>query len=108
MAAINGMAEFDQMVSNNKIVLVDFFATWCGPCQMMAPVVEEIEDEYKDSKDVKIVTVDIDANPDIASKFDVMSVPTFMIFKDGKTEFSLPGAMPKEALLSKIKEISQS
>lgn len=72
----------EQVIKNSKPVLVDFWATWCGPCQMAAPVLEELSDEYKDK--VLIMKLDVDANPINSQKFGVMSIPTTILFKDGK------------------------
>ena len=90
---------FEAVISGNKPVLVDFFATWCGPCQMMLPIIEEIADE---AKDFGVVKLDIDESPEIAAKYNVMSVPTFIIFKDGKDIERMMGAMPKDLILEKI------
>lgn len=75
---------FKQEVEDNPgIVLVDFFAPWCGPCQMTAPIIEEMISDNKDQK-VKIGKLNIDENQDIAAKYNVMSIPTFLLFKNGK------------------------
>lgn len=107
MSEITSQADFDKITSENKVVLVDFFATWCGPCQMMTPVIEEIREKAEEKKDFAVITVDIDAHPDIAAKHNVMSVPTFMFFQDGKDVDTIVGAAPKEALLSKITQLSK-
>lgn len=82
-------------------VLVDFFATWCGPCQMMAPIIEEMINEYKDKK-VKIGKLNIDENQEIAVKYNVMSIPTFLIFKNGKAVDRKTGYCTKEELAQLI------
>jgi thioredoxin 1 len=84
MAATNITdANFDEQVIKNKIpVLVDFWATWCGPCQMAAPVLEELSEVYKDK--VLVMKLDVDANPSMSQKFNVMSIPTTILFKEGK------------------------
>lgn len=87
-----------KVLDADKPVLVDFFATWCGPCKMMAPVVDEVADEVADRADV--YKIDIDANPDIAQKYGVMSIPTFIAFKGGQPAAKQLGAMPKERLLA--------
>lgn len=90
---------FDKAISGDKPVLVDFFAAWCGPCQIMHPIVEEIE---KEAKDFSVVKVDLDQSPEIAAKNNVMSVPTFIIFKNGKEAERIVGAVPKELLVKKV------
>lgn len=92
---------FDKIIGGNKSVLVDFFATWCGPCQMMLPVIAEIANEY--NQDFSVATLDIDQNAEIAAKYGVMSVPSFLVFKDGKEVARMMGAMPKEMLVEKVK-----
>lgn len=95
---------FELVTGSDKPVLVDFYATWCGPCQMMLPVIKEIATEEK-NKTFIVAILDLDANAEIAAKYDVMSVPTFIIFKDGKEQARMLGAMPKDAILTKIKEV---
>lgn len=88
---------FQKEVLNSDVpVLVDMFATWCGPCQMMGPVVEEIASQY--SKTVKVGKLDIDQDSEIAARYSVMSVPTFLVFKDGEVKGKVIGAVPKEEL----------
>lgn len=78
-------------------VLVDFYADWCGPCKMLAPVLEEIEEERTD---VKIVKVNVDECPSITSKYGVMSIPTLLVFNDGTVKNQSVGFRPKSAVLS--------
>lgn len=76
---------FEQEVEKfDGLALVDFYATWCGPCQLMAPIIQELIDEYKDNAKVKIGKIDIDQNPAMTEKYEVMSVPTIILFKRGK------------------------
>ena len=97
MEIINGNeSEFNNLVSNG-IVLVDFYATWCGPCKMMAPIVEELATEL-DGK-VKVGKINVDENSDIAVEYNVMSIPTLIVFKNGKEEKRLVGVRDKEELL---------
>ena len=82
-------------LSKNKLTLVDFWATWCGPCRMMAPLVEELADEMGD---VVFAKVDVDENPDIAMDLRIASIPTLMLFKDGQAVERVIGVTPKEEL----------
>lgn len=94
--------EFEREVLNeDKLVVVDFFATWCGPCKMLAPILEEVQGELKE---VKIVKIDIDKNPNSASKYKVRSIPTIKIFKNGEEVKTNVGFVPKEALISMIEK----
>ena len=92
---------FDKEVLKSDIpVMVDFFAEWCGPCKMMGPVVEELEEEYKGK--IKIGQLNVDDNPEIAERYSVMSIPTFLIFKDGKPVETAIGSVPKSTLQEKL------
>lgn len=94
---IKDMKEFKEVIKNGN-VLVDFFATWCGPCKMLAPILEEI-DENNEVKDLIIVKVDVDEAMDIAQLYGIQSIPTLIHFKDGKAVQSSLGYMPKAQLL---------
>ena len=95
---LENAVEFEKEVSEGT-VLVDFFAEWCGPCQMLAPVLEQFDEEHV----AKIVKIDVDEIPDLARQFRVMSIPTLMVFKDGKFVKKQLGYMPLEALREFVK-----
>lgn len=92
--------KFDDYVKKG-VVLVDFFATWCGPCKMLTP---ELEGLAKDKKDIKILKIDIDKYPVVAQKHSIMSVPTLLLYKDGKIVGNTSGYMPKDILKDWINE----
>lgn len=96
MAIVHGTDQnFSQEVAEG-LVLVDFWATWCGPCKMIAPVLEELDAEMSDK--VKIVKVDVDQNQETAGNYGIMSIPTLLLLKDGETVDKVVGFRPKEAL----------
>ena len=95
---------FDLEVLQSKIpVLVDFWAQWCGPCRMVAPVVEELAEEYEGR--ISFGKVDVDQNPKIASQFGIMSIPTLILFKDGKPISNIVGFRPKDQLKQNLDEV---
>ncbi|UOR11990.1 thioredoxin [Halobacillus amylolyticus] len=96
MAIVKGTDQNFTEETNEGLVIADFWAPWCGPCKMIAPVLEEISEEQGDQ--VKIVKLDVDENQETASKFGVMSIPTLLLFKDGKVVDQVIGFQPKESL----------
>jgi thioredoxin 1 len=90
----------DDVLKSDKPVVVDFWATWCGPCKMVAPVLDEIAGENKEK--LTVAKLDIDANPATARDYQVMSIPTMIVFQDGKPVKQIVGAKPKAALLSDL------
>ena len=93
----------DEVLNSSKPVLVDFWATWCGPCKMVAPVLDEIAGEHKDQ--LTVAKLDIDANPNTARDYQVMSIPTLILFQGGKPVKQIVGAKPKAALLSDLADV---
>ncbi|MGN0526692.1 MAG: thioredoxin [Acutalibacteraceae bacterium] len=91
----------NEVLKSHIPVLIDFWATWCGPCQMMSPVVSELADEYEGK--VKVCKVNVDDEPELAATFNVMSIPMFAVIKNGQITGSTVGAMPKEELKKLLK-----
>jgi thioredoxin 1 len=92
---------FGTIIKGDKPVLVDFFATWCGPCKMMHPILEQVSKQLGDQ--VRIVKIDVDKNQQLASQLQVSSVPTLVIFKNGEIVWRQPGVQPANALSEKLK-----
>jgi len=90
----------EQVLKSDKPVLVDFWAEWCAPCRMIAPIVEELSTEYEES--LVVGKVDVDQNPQISMNYGIRSIPTLLIFKDGKAVDQIIGAVPKKALVDKL------
>ncbi len=95
MRIIEDAKEFDQLLKDEKAVFVDFYADWCGPCKMLAPVVEELSGEIPD---VTFVKVNVDDNPELAERYGVMSIPNLIGFKNGEVAAQTVGFQPKAAL----------
>ena len=94
------MTSFSDLINGEKPVLVDFSAEWCGPCKMMAPVIKQLSSEIGDS--AKVIKVDVDRNPNAATKYQIRGVPTFILFKSGKILWRQSGAVSKEVLKNAI------
>ena len=94
---------FEELVNSETPVLIDFFATWCGPCQAMSPILQELKSDLGDR--VRIVKIDVDTNADLAGHMKIMGVPTFMLFKNGRELWRQPGMVTKEALKKVIETV---
>ena len=89
-----------EVIKSDKKVIVDFWAEWCGPCRMVAPVVKDIANEYSDQ--IKVAKLNVDENQTTASRYGIMSIPTMLVMEDGKVKDKLVGYMPKNKLVNKL------
>ena len=96
------MSAFNELINGKTPVLVDFTATWCGPCKMMSPILDQVAGEMGDA--VKIIKVDVDKNPQAAAHFQVQGVPTLILFKEGKTLWRQSGVVPANQLFAIIQQ----
>lgn len=96
------MSDFNKLIQENKPTLVDFFATWCGPCRVQGPILEEVKNKVGDH--ANILKVDIDQNQELAAKFNVRSVPTLIMFKNGEAIWRAVGVHQADQLIEKIKD----
>lgn len=95
-------SSFDQLIQSDKPVLIDFYATWCGPCQMLGPILKEVKDQLGDS--VSIIKIDVDKNQELAAMQQVRGVPTMMLFQNGKQLWRQSGLVSKEEIIKNILE----
>ncbi len=103
MATVNlSLSTFEETIKNNDIVLIDFWAAWCGPCRSFAPVYEKASES---NSDIVFAKVDTEDQPELAGSFQIMSIPTLMAFRDQVLLYSQPGALPATALASLIEQI---
>ncbi|MBM9468957.1 thioredoxin [Nakamurella leprariae] len=93
----------EDVLQSDKPVIVDFWADWCGPCRMVAPVLEEIAEKHGDK--VVVAKVDVDANPETAQQYQILSIPTMLVFQGGKPVKQIVGAKPKNALLAEFADV---
>ena len=100
MAKIATNTNFDELLQEEKLVIVDFWATWCGPCRMLSPLLDEVEEEMADK--IVVVKVNVDDADEIAMRYRIMSIPTLLFFKGGQVVDKTVGAMPKSTLVDKI------
>ncbi len=101
MAKVASNTNFDGLLQDSKLVIVDFWATWCGPCRMLSPILDEVEEEMADQ--ISVVKVNVDDADEVAARYRIMSIPTLLFFKNGEMVDKTVGAMPKPALVEKIK-----
>ncbi len=94
------MSKFSEIINKDKPVLVDFFADWCGPCKMMSPILKEVKDALGDA--VSIIKINVDTNQQLAAKYQVKGVPTFLLFKNGKQLWRQSGVLQKNELIQII------
>lgn len=96
------MSDFNEIIQNKKPTLVDFYATWCGPCKMQAPILEEVKKEVGDA--ATIIKIDVDANPELAQRYRVQSIPTLIVFVEGEAVWRGYGLHQKDQLVAKVNE----
>ena len=99
------MSNFDTIINSEKPVLIDFFATWCGPCKMLAPILKEVKDNLGDR--ISIIKIDVDKNQQIASKYQVRGVPTMILYQQGKQLWRQSGVLTKDEIIKVILAKSQ-
>ena len=98
------MSKFSEIINQEKPVLVDFFAEWCGPCKTMSPILKEVKDVLGDT--ISIIKIDVDKNQSLAAKYQVRGVPTFILYKAGKEVWKQSGGVQKNDLIKIIKSFS--
>lgn len=98
------MNRFQELINDDKPLLVDFFAEWCGPCKMQAPILKQAKDTLGDQ--VRIIKIDVDKNPEVAQHFQVQGVPTLILFKKGQMKWRQSGVVPANALIQLVNQLN--
>ena len=98
------MSKFQDIINSGKPVLVDFFAEWCGPCKVMAPMLKQAKDEVGDA--ATIIKIDVDKNPEVAGTYGIQGVPTLILFKNGEVKWRQSGVVPVQNLVAVMKQFS--
>ena len=101
MAKVATNTNFGSLLEDGKLLIVDFWATWCGPCRMISPILDELEEEMADQ--ITVIKVNVDDADDIAAQFRIMNIPTLLFIKNGQVVDKTVGAMPKNVLADRIK-----
>jgi len=102
---INNQNFQNEVLDYDGVVLIDFWAEWCGPCKMMGPVIEEIANDFADNPKVKVGKVDVDSNSELAQKYSIMSIPALKFFKNGEIAAELIGVQGKESIVEEINKL---
>ena len=102
MAKVATNTNFDELLQDSKLVIVNFWAVWCGPCRMISPIVDELEEEM--AQEITVVKVNVDDADEIAARYRIMNIPTLLFIKNGQVVDKTVGAMPKNALADRIKQ----
>lgn len=97
-------SSFNTIINSKTPVLIDFFADWCGPCKMLAPILKQVKDDL--GEDIKIIKIDVDENQLLAAKYQVRGVPTMLLFKSGKQVWRQSGVLQKDQIISVVKQYS--
>ena len=101
---ITSKAQFDEEIKSDVLTIVDFWAVWCGPCRLLKPLLEKITNEHKD---IKLLTVNVDENSDLAAEYDINSIPAVFMFRNGEIVDSFVGVLPEDEILKKIEVLNR-
>ena len=102
---ITSKGQFDEEIKSDVLTIVDFWAVWCGPCRVLKPLLYKIADEHKE---IRLLTVDVDANQELAAEYDINSIPAVFMFKNGEIVDSFIGVLPEDEILKKIETLNNT